>query len=446
MSISSLIRGFNPFTAVLIPIHGLCSVSLTLLNKSLAQFIDAPLYILLIQNAGVCLLGIPYFFFKAKVLAQMNKKRELEFKLNNSKTKKEISNVTDTPATDIASNTPAVENAKKRTFEEREAELNAQSPWLLVFGVKDENKDNENANQEFKPQKMMPNLTAYHWFLLTINACWCLICMLLSLRVLRVINIPLFVILRNCGPGVCAVFERIFVGTKISRQRIVALSVTFLGMGIYTLLEEDVNYGGLVEGLALTVNVAMVAVFEKLILDQLLEECGLTPVEAAYSRACLSVPMNAVLCVIYEPEVTLSMFVPVQGILAISSIFAYFYGATDYCLVQLIRVTSMKLMNVTYKITSTFVSRYTHPSPMDPFGWVAFAISFSGVALYTFRMDFLDKIFLTDQEKEKSRYDQVDAGATSAKNAGGIKTESNCTEATSVGVSSDGQLDNQGPE
>lgn len=70
--------------------------------------------------------------------------------------------------------------------------------------------------------------------------------------------------------------------------------------------------------------------------------------------------------------------------LFLTTIFGYGMGTFNFYLQQAVNAATVQVANILYKLTTTIISRFSHPAPVAPLSWLGFAISLLGIALYTF--------------------------------------------------------------
>lgn len=59
-------------------------------------------------------------------------------------------------------------------------------------------------------------------------------------------------------------------------------------------------------------------------------------------------------------------------------------GTFNFYLQQAVAAATVQIANILYKLTTTIISRFSHPAPVAFSSWIGFALSLLGIALYTF--------------------------------------------------------------
>eukprot|EP00392_Amoebophrya_sp_AT5.2_P018695 g19295.t1 len=108
-----------------------------------------------------------------------------------------------------------------------------------------------------------------------VTSIWALFCMFLSLRVLRVVSVPLYVVVRNCGPAATALLNFLIRQEGLSPQRVCGVLLLVVGAALFS-LGDQVSGGqsteesqGLEQAVGLTVSIALAAVLEMMALERL---------------------------------------------------------------------------------------------------------------------------------------------------------------------------------
>lgn len=339
----------TPFVVALFVAHATCSVSMVLLNKTLASSFDYPWTVVLVQNIGTVFLGYLYPLFCPDGKAK---------------------------------------NAN---------EGHVGSDFKYAFGMKIP-----------KRQKNLGWLVAQTTMFMVV--------LFLSLKALRFISVPLYVVSRNMVPAVTALYEKSLTGTEIPFVAAMGLCFTVLGALVYSwgdLNSGSIDLPGLSYALFLVLAVAGASVLDKTAVRILGNEEQIKPVEVNQIRVALSLPINMVLIFALElhrenkkldiaaapavldtwgspgtgPELIKSfvaMTLLVKMCFFLSSIFGFGMGTFNFYLQQAVNATTVQVANILYKLITTIISRMTHPAHVAWSSWFGFAISLSGIGLYTF--------------------------------------------------------------
>jgi drug/metabolite transporter (DMT)-like permease len=228
----------------------------------------------------------------------------------------------------------------------------------------------------------------------------------ISLKALKFISVPLYVVARNTVPAQTALLERIFSGTRITLVAVVGLCFTIVGAVVYTYgdLGARLNLVGLAYAVVLTLVVAGCSVIDKTSVRVLGHEEDITPAEVNQIRVAVSLPVNIIFMGLLEvPDFQAGLDLPahseksadifqasatmsyaVSMSLILSTIFGYGMGTFNFYLQQSVNAASVQVANILYKLLTTILSRVTHPAPVTSSSWAGFAISLAGIALYTF--------------------------------------------------------------
>ncbi|CAD7971757.1 unnamed protein product [Amoebophrya sp. A25] len=135
-----------------------------------------------------------------------------------------------------------------------------------------------------------------------------------SLKALRFMSVPLYVVARNTVPAATALVERAFTGTPINFVPGIGLLCTVIGAVLYTAGDMApattggsnrapapvIESSGLAYAVLLVVIVAACSVVDKTAIFYLKKEEGISPVESNQNRCFLSLPVNILLILTLE--------------------------------------------------------------------------------------------------------------------------------------------------
>mmetsp|Transcript_78830 Transcript_78830/g.239092 ORF Transcript_78830/g.239092 Transcript_78830/m.239092 type:complete len:358 (+) Transcript_78830:97-1170(+) len=332
------------YLAVLFGAHATCSISMTLLNKTIAQGFDFPWTVLFIQNVGTVVIGylVPCFTGSGGSQGKGGSKQGEVLS-----THKKFLGIT-------------VPNAFKSKM------------WVVA------------------------QVTLFMAQLFT------------SLKALKYISVPLYVVARNTVPAQTALLERFFTNVQISPVAFLGLGCTVVGAGLYTYgdLQSGLAMDGFAYAVVLTLIVATCSVVDKTAVRVLGQEENIKPVECNQIRVALALPVNALFMLMFEfgiddgqpaelnalnqpPKLdiytaTAQMSVMVLTSLLLSTLFGFGMGTFNFYLQQAVSAATVQVANILYKLSTTIISRVTHPAPVALTSWAGFALSLLGIALYTF--------------------------------------------------------------
>ncbi|CAD7970911.1 unnamed protein product [Amoebophrya sp. A25] len=327
----------HPRVCFALPIHGAMSVGLTLFNKEIMRNCAFPWTVLVLQNVVVLLLQLPYFYFKAVARRGLQEKG----------------------------------GAVRDSFVSK------------LFGW--------HASEQ-GPE--LSDLMRLRWIShASIAACGLLLvaCHVLSLRALQIVNIPLFVLIRNFGPLLTAALELVAYRHWITWQKLVALCTICLGAVIFVSAEDAgrrVSMDGAPLALSVTCLVCLCNVAEKVMLEHVRRHDHVTPVEARCLCGCWSLVASVPFLVIGEG--TAAIFLTVAAfakLLLLTGAMAFLYGNFDFILLSHLRATSLKVANMGYKMLTGTVSVAVFADFVPPLSWVGFVLSFLGLACYSLDLD-----------------------------------------------------------
>eukprot|EP00928_Gymnodinium_smaydae_P062474 TRINITY_DN46328_c0_g1_i1.p1 TRINITY_DN46328_c0_g1~~TRINITY_DN46328_c0_g1_i1.p1 ORF type:complete len:375 (-),score=37.28 TRINITY_DN46328_c0_g1_i1:284-1360(-) len=224
-----------------------------------------------------------------------------------------------------------------------------------------------------------------------------LIMLFISLRALRIISVPLYVVARNMVPAVTALCEKVFIGSTTPPVAAAGLFLTVVGAVVYSwgdFTVGSVDFVGVAFALSLVLVVAVASVTDKISVRLQRTEEDLEPVEVNQLRFALSLPLNVLLVMGSElhpqsgektvVQALFSMSLSVWVCLILSMVFGFGIGTLNFYLQQALNATAVQVANILYKLVTTLISRITHPVDVAFASWVGYAISLAGVSLYTF--------------------------------------------------------------
>lgn len=334
----------SSYVVTLFAAHATCSISMVLLNKTIAQGFDFPWTVLFVQNVSTVFIGYVYACIGSK-------------------------------SAQIPS--PIDKGRKRATFLGIPIPKKLKSKVLVV--------------------------TQVMFFMGTLFT---------SLKALKYISVPLYVVARNTVPAQTALLERVVTGTSISAISAFGLLSTVLGAVVFTYgdLQSGLDGVGLAYAAMLTSLVSCCSVVDKMSVKQQGEQEDITPAEVNQLRVALALPVNAAIMFYLEFEsvwspdelfivesaskpsqvktdiffATAHMSKSVVLSFALSTIFGYGMGTFNFYLQQNVSAATVQVANILYKLSTTVLSRFTHPSPVALMSWLGYSISLFGIALYTF--------------------------------------------------------------
>eukprot|EP00408_Alexandrium_pacificum_P012636 CAMPEP_0171225068 /NCGR_PEP_ID=MMETSP0790-20130122/36615_1 /TAXON_ID=2925 /ORGANISM="Alexandrium catenella, Strain OF101" /LENGTH=344 /DNA_ID=CAMNT_0011691087 /DNA_START=31 /DNA_END=1062 /DNA_ORIENTATION=+ len=323
--------------------HATCSVSMVLLNKTIAQGFDFPWTVLFIQNVGTVLIGY------------------LHPCLCGSKSK-------------------VKDDSKKAEEDVEDPKTKVQ---LRICGMK-------------VPRKTKNRL------LVALQTAFFMATLFLSLKALRFISVPLYVVARNTVPAQTALLERVFTSVRLSVSAITGLMFTIFGAILYTYgdLQAGLQVGGLAYAMMLTLIVSGCSIIDKTSVRRLGQEEDIKPVEVNQMRVALALPVNLLFIAAFDaghssaagagdekPELYAAlsgMPYAVKLSLLLSTLFGFGMGTFNFYLQQSVSAATVQVANILYKLCTTIISLVTHPAPVAKISWMGYAVSLLGIALYTF--------------------------------------------------------------
>jgi len=236
----------------------------------------------------------------------------------------------------------------------------------------------------------------------------------LSLKALRYISVPLYVVARNTVSAQTALLERIFTSVRLSAPAILGLLLTIFGAVLYTYgdLRAGLALGGFVYALMLTFVVSACSIIDKTAVRTLGQE-DIKPVEVNQIRVALALPVNLVFVAVFDagfspveapgrpgamdrvdelaPALKGQLYQALMGMppavvasLLLSTLFGFGMGTFNFYLQQSVSAATVQVANILYKLCTTLISLVTHPAPVSGISWLGYACSLSGIALYTF--------------------------------------------------------------
>lgn len=336
------------YVAAVFAAHATCSISMVLLNKTIAEGFDFPWTVLFVQNVGTVLIGYLYTWCG------------------------ECSRRSDGARAGSGS-------------ADLEAGSMAASRRRRLFGLP--------VPRAFKNQLWLVLQVAFFMGML-----------FTSLRALKFISVPLYVVARNTVPAQTALIERVFTNVKLPIVSVVGLMGTIVGAVLYTYgdLHAGLDRTGLMYAVLLTGIVSSASVVDKTAVRTLGQEEDIKPVECSQLRSALSLPVNLAFILLFEmqdivaagdlappsrPDIyaaTMQMSLAVSLSIFLSTIFGTGVGIFNFCLQQVVNAATVQVANILYKLTTTIISRMTHPSPVAMTSWLGFCVSLMGIGLYTF--------------------------------------------------------------
>lgn len=330
--------------------HATCSVSMVLLNKTITQGLDFPWTIVFVQNVGTMIISYLHSCLCGR-------------------------------------------------SEQKKADLKEASPddalpaGRTIMGIK-------------VPRKMRNKV------LVMLQVMFFMGSLFTSLKALRFISVPLYVVARNTVPAQTALLERIFSSVRISASAALGLVLTILGAVLYTFgdLKTGLALGGLAYAWLLTMIVASCSVIDKTAVRALSQEEGISAVEVNQIRVSLALPINLLFVVLFDlnylsfgpaagenpaaatlpqksPELLEALATASNVVLIcllVSMLFGFGMGVFNFALQQVVSAATVQVANILYKLTTTLISLVTHPTPVTPLSWLGYSISLTGIALYTF--------------------------------------------------------------
>mmetsp|Transcript_52103 Transcript_52103/g.121181 ORF Transcript_52103/g.121181 Transcript_52103/m.121181 type:complete len:377 (+) Transcript_52103:114-1244(+) len=351
--------GQRVYLLALFGAHATCSVSMVLLNKTIAQGFDFPWTVLLVQNIGTVLIG----YLRPFVCQDGHNPKQVHVSQSAACT---------------------LDDSKATALPRR------------VFGMK-------------VPRKQKNLLWVVLQVVLFMGTIFT------SLKALRFISVPLYVVARNTVPAQTALLERVFTSVKLSASAVSGLLCTIIGALLYTYgdFRSGLAIDGLSYAIVLTLTVSACSIVDKTAVRLLGQEEGITPIECNQLRVALALPLN-LLCVLAldvggharatpgatapfkgQPgdthfavpalyHATMNMSTIVMMCLLLSTIFGFGMGTFNFYLQQAVSAATVQVANILYKLSTTLISLVTHPAPVTGISWFGYSVSLLGIALYTF--------------------------------------------------------------
>jgi len=333
---------------------------MTLLNKTIAQGFDFPWSVLFLQNVGTVLIGYLYPCWNRLVASQ----------------------------------------GKGHGKQVSVADSSEQKSSRRFLGMK--------VPKAFKNQMWV--VAQVTFFMATLFT---------SLKALKYISVPLYVVARNTVPAQTALLEYMFTTMRLSPVAFLGLGLTIAGAALYTYgdLQSGLALNGFAYALALTLIVSGCSVVDKTAVRVLGQEEDIKPVECNQIRVALALPVNALFILAFElrsvqrpladdglPPDLSALSAPAQAepaqadlfsaaaqmstmvlaSLLLSTLFSFGMGTFNFYLQQAVSAATVQVANILYKLSTTIISRVTHPAPVALTSWAGFALSLLGIALYTF--------------------------------------------------------------
>jgi drug/metabolite transporter (DMT)-like permease len=176
--------------------------------------------------------------------------------------------------------------------------------------------------------------------------------------------------------------------------------------------EKPGYFTGLIYAALLTTVVAVCSVVDKFCVRKFGEEEGFLPVEVNQMRVAGLLPLNIILAVAFEfysyprddlsnPDTMLPTTIykllfdlefGLQACIFFSTIFGFGIGTFNLYLQKVVNAATVQVANIGYKLTTTIISRVTHPEPVTLLSWFGFAISLGGIYFYTFPDKMKEKL------------------------------------------------------
>lgn len=210
----------------------------------------------------------------------------------------------------------------------------------------------------------------------------------------------------------------------------------------------------------LTLIVAGCSVVDKTAVRILGAEEGIKPVECNQIRVAVALPINLLCMLLFEfsifdsvaeqataaagiagetvykmtiYEATANMSFIIFICLFLSTVFGFGMGTFNFYLQQSVNAATVQIANILYKLTTTLVSRITHPAPVAFSSWIGFGLSLLGIALYTFGPKILLAVFPpSSSEADTDARDLM-------KNPGGGSGTGQISDATPIGNTKGGE-------
>lgn len=170
---------------------------------------------------------------------------------------------------------------------------------------------------------------------------------------------------------------------------------------------------------ALPINLLMMLLFEFSLFDAVGESV------AGAAGANMNMLLEAAKPTIYEATYNMSLLIFIC--LFFSTVFGFGMGTFNFYLQQAVNAATVQIANIMYKLTTTLVSRITHPAPVAFSSWVGFMLSLLGIALYTFGPKILLAVFPPSAS-------EADADARDL-----MKAPAKLDDATPIGASKSGE-------
>lgn len=331
---------------VLFCCHASCSVSMVLLNKTISQELNFPWTVIFMQNVGTVLVGFLYGRWR-----DARESTRDSVKSPDSQSRKEAANGTLIPV--------------RRTILGMTVPLRTKNRlWLVAQSAV---------------------------FVATLFT---------SLRALHYISVPLYVVARNSVPAVTSLLEYCVDGTTVSPVGLVGIVVTVLGTLLYTIVDKSVEFVGFSYAISQVLVVALASAIDKASVRIQSSEEQIEPAEVNQIRVAMSMPVNVLLVAGFEtfggegpgPTTALEpLFIKaladastlVWSCIVLSTVFGFGMGTFNFCLQKEVSATTVQVANISYKLVSTIISRATHPAPVPAVGWLGYAVSLAGIAIYT---------------------------------------------------------------
>lgn len=396
--------------------HAACSVNMILLNKTLALKFDYPWMVLLLQNVLTVVLGFAWPYLAGE--------KPLKPRLHQCK----------------RSVLQALGFCLPTTDEDDGHAKGGGDGRGMGLGSSTAAEQDDGVHRILGLRVPQTRLCR---MLTLLQALFFMLTLFMSLKALRFVSIPLYVVARNMVPAATAALERLLSGTPVSRTAALGLSGTVLGAIVYTkgdmarasssdsALGSDAAGGGisaedaagLVYAAALVVIVALCSVVDKTAVRTICDREGLTINETNQNRIAVSMPLNLLFVLAFElhkenvalggvgavdvaigsvttttaaataataagpPPLVAALFglsASQLGTLVLSGALGFGVGTFNFYLQQASSATAVQVANIGYKLATTLLSRLTHPAPVAAASWLGFVLSLVGIALYSF--------------------------------------------------------------
>lgn len=217
-----------------------------------------------------------------------------------------------------------------------------------------------------------------------VNAIWMVVVIWSSLRALRVIPVPIYVVACNARPACTAALEFLILRKTISVDRVAALIVIIVGYIVATMNDLAWENEGIGYAFLYTFLVGGLSVYEHAIMCRLKKEQ--TPVGLNLYRLTLSLPFLALVIGITD-EVSMvnsSVMESSDSLLIGSSVLCLAIGVLMFELQLRASATSMQVFNTVAKFLTTVVSLVTHPADIPSSAWIGYFLCAAGFLLYSF--------------------------------------------------------------